>query len=150
TWFSERAPIRVSCSTTSRPACAATSTSSTRRSSSRVRTASVSSAPVIRDRLDAILDLWRLPRPRAYSPTAGGYQNVTRFVSCAAGEYVLRVYTNVADAAHQRFEHELLRRLASAGLSFEVPRPLRAPMAARCGSSTDGWRAASRGTAATR
>lgn len=74
--------------------------------------------------LDAILDLWRLPRPRAYSPTEGGYQNITRFVSCAAGEYVLRVYTNVADAGQQRFEHELLRRLAGAGLSFEVPRPL--------------------------
>jgi Ser/Thr protein kinase RdoA (MazF antagonist) len=54
----------------------------------------------------------------------GGYQNATLFVSCSAGEFVLRVYTNVADPAHQRFEHELLRRLAVAELPFAVPRPL--------------------------
>jgi homoserine kinase type II len=74
--------------------------------------------------LDAICDRWDLPRPRSFAVTEAGYQNITRFLSCASGEYVLRVYTNVADAAHQRFEHELLRRLAGAGLSFEVPRPL--------------------------
>jgi Ser/Thr protein kinase RdoA (MazF antagonist) len=74
--------------------------------------------------LDRVLDLWRLPRPRAYAPALGGYQNITRFVSCPAGEFVVRVYTNVADAAPQRFEHELLLRLAGAGLSFAVPRPL--------------------------
>jgi homoserine kinase type II len=34
------------------------------------------------------------------------------------------VYSNVVDPARQRFEHELLRRLASAELSFAVPRPL--------------------------
>lgn len=74
--------------------------------------------------LDAICDRWALPRPRTFAPTQAGYQNITRFVSCESGEYVLRVYTNVANAAHQRFEHELLGRLGAAGLSFEVPQPL--------------------------
>jgi Ser/Thr protein kinase RdoA (MazF antagonist) len=45
-------------------------------------------------------------------------------VSCEAGEFVLRVYSNVADPAGRRFEHELLRRLAAAELPFAVPRPL--------------------------
>ncbi|TME29241.1 MAG: hypothetical protein E6I64_01150 [Chloroflexi bacterium] len=74
--------------------------------------------------LDAVCDLWRLPRPRAYSATEGGYQNLTRYVSCAAGEFVVRLYTNVAESARQRFEHELLGRLQPAELSFAVPRPL--------------------------
>jgi homoserine kinase type II len=74
--------------------------------------------------LDAILDVWALPRPRAFAPTEGGYQNLTRYVSCAAGEFVLRVHTNVTDPARQRFEHALLRRLADAELSFALPRPL--------------------------
>ena len=73
---------------------------------------------------DEILDAWRLPRPRALVRAEGGYQNATLFVSCAAGEFVLRVHTNVADPAHQRFEHELLRKLAAADLPFAVPRPL--------------------------
>jgi homoserine kinase type II len=34
------------------------------------------------------------------------------------------VYSNVVDPARQRFEHELLRKLASADLSFAVPRPV--------------------------
>src|SRR2546429_7431537 len=74
--------------------------------------------------LDAVCDLWRLPRPRAYSATEGGYQNRTMYVSCAAGEFVVRLYTNVAESARQRFEHELLGRLQPAELSFAVPRPL--------------------------
>lgn len=73
---------------------------------------------------DAILDAWRLPRPRVTARAEGGYQNTTLFVSCEDGEFVLRVYSNVDDPARQRFEHELLRRLASAELSFAVPRPL--------------------------
>jgi Ser/Thr protein kinase RdoA (MazF antagonist) len=74
--------------------------------------------------LDAVCDAWALPRPRTFAPTEAGYQNLTRFVSCAAGEFVLRVYRNVAAPSHQRFEHELLARLATADLSFAVPRPL--------------------------
>ncbi|HKC91322.1 MAG TPA: phosphotransferase [Candidatus Limnocylindria bacterium] len=74
--------------------------------------------------VDAMLDVWRLPRPRITAKAEGGYQNATLFVSCADGEFVLRVYSNVVDPARQRFEHELLRRLASAELSFGVPRPL--------------------------
>jgi homoserine kinase type II len=79
---------------------------------------------VIPPETDDILDAWRLPRPRVLERAEGGYQNATLFVSCAAGEFVLRVYTNVADPAHQRFEHELLRKLAGAELPFAVPRPL--------------------------
>ena len=75
-------------------------------------------------RIDRILDAWRLPRPRVVAKAEGGYQNTTLLVSCADGEFVLRVYSNVADPARQRFEHELLRKLASAELSFAVPRPL--------------------------
>jgi homoserine kinase type II len=75
--------------------------------------------------VDEILDAWRLPRPRIAAKAEGGYQNTTLFVSCSQGEFVLRVYSNVVDPARQRFEHELLGRLASAELSFAVPRPLR-------------------------
>ena len=74
--------------------------------------------------LDAILDGWRLPRPRTIAPAREGYQNTTLFVSCASGEYVLKIYSNVADLAHRRFEHELLARLALAELPFGVPRPV--------------------------
>ncbi len=45
-------------------------------------------------------------------------------MSCATGDFVLRLYTNVADPSRQRFEHELLRRLGLAGLPFEVPHPV--------------------------
>ena len=74
--------------------------------------------------VDAILDAWDLPRPRVTMKTEGGNQNTTLLVSCASGESVLRVYSNVVDPARQRFEHELLQKLASAELSFAVPRPL--------------------------
>lgn len=74
--------------------------------------------------IDEILDAWGLPRPRLVTAAQGGYQNTTLLVSCADGEFVLRVYSNVVDPARQRFEHELLRRLGSAELSFAVPRPL--------------------------
>jgi Ser/Thr protein kinase RdoA (MazF antagonist) len=74
--------------------------------------------------VDTILDAWQLPRPRAIATAEGGYQNTTLFVSCADREFILRVYSNVVDPARQRFEHELLRGLASAELSFAVPHPL--------------------------
>jgi Ser/Thr protein kinase RdoA (MazF antagonist) len=74
--------------------------------------------------VDAILDAWALPRPRVTAKAEGGYQNTTLLVSCADGEFVLRVYSNVADPEKQRFEHELLRKLGAAELSFAVPRPL--------------------------
>lgn len=74
--------------------------------------------------VDEMLDAWRLSRPRVTAKAEGGYQNTTLLVSCADGEFVLRVYSNVVDPARQRFEHELLRRLGSAELSFAVPRPL--------------------------
>ena len=55
--------------------------------------------------LGRILDAWGLPRPRAIGPASGGYQNRTSYVSCATGDFVLRVYTNVSDPSRQRFEH---------------------------------------------
>ena len=76
------------------------------------------------DDVDAVLDAWRLARPRTVAKAEGGYQNTTLFVSSADGEFVLRVYSNVVDPARQRFEHELLRRLGAAELSFAVPRPV--------------------------
>ena len=74
--------------------------------------------------VNVFLDAWGLSRPRVVAKADGGYQNTTLFVSCADGEFVLRLYSNVVDPAHQRFEHELLRKLDSAGLAFAVPRPL--------------------------
>jgi len=74
--------------------------------------------------VDAILDGWRLPRPRTVAPASEGYQNATLFVGCASGDYVLKIYSNVAELGHRRFEHELLVRLALAGLPFAVPRPV--------------------------
>ena len=74
--------------------------------------------------VDEVLDGWRLPRPRTVAPASEGYQNKTLFVSCASGEYVLKMYSNVAELGHRRFEHELLARLALAELPFAVPRPV--------------------------
>jgi Ser/Thr protein kinase RdoA (MazF antagonist) len=74
--------------------------------------------------VDDILDVWRLPRPRLTAKAEGGYQNATLIVSCAGGEFVLRIYSNVADPARQRFEHELLQQLGRADLSFAVPHPI--------------------------
>ena len=74
--------------------------------------------------VDAVLDAWALPRPRTIAKAEGGYQNTTLLVSCEGGEFVLRIYSNVADPGKQRFEHELLRKLGTAELSFAVPRPV--------------------------
>src|SRR5207237_7254064 len=84
--------------------------------------------------LDTVCDLWRLPRPRAYNATEGGYQNRTTYVSCAAGEFVVRLYTNVAESARQRFEHELLGRLQPAELTSRSRARFRATTATACGS----------------
>ena len=74
--------------------------------------------------VDAVLDAWGLPRPRLVMKAEGGYQNATHFVSCDTGDFVLRIHTNVVEPAKQRFEHELLQKLAAAELSFAVPRPV--------------------------
>ena len=74
--------------------------------------------------IDALLDGWRLPRPRTVATAVQGYQNTTLFVSCASGDYVLKMYSNVAELGHRRFEHELLARLALVELPFAVPRPV--------------------------
>ncbi len=72
---------------------------------------------------DSVLDQWSLPRPRVLHRAEQGINNETWFVSCAAGEYVLRVYS---EQRHEgiRFEHELLGRLVELALPFATPRPV--------------------------
>ena len=56
---------------------------------------------------------------------ARGLNNDTYFVYAREGEFVLRVYRNTADPERVRFEHELLGRVATQGLPFAVPAPVR-------------------------
>jgi homoserine kinase type II len=72
---------------------------------------------------DELLDRWELPRPRAVVRAEAGIINDTFFVSSAAGEHVLRLYSHLS-VAGIRFEHEILRRLIEAELPFRVPVPL--------------------------
>jgi homoserine kinase type II len=72
---------------------------------------------------DELLDRWDLPRPRAVVRAEAGISNDTFFVSSAAGEHVLRLYSHLG-VAGIRFEHEILRRLLDAELPFRVPVPL--------------------------
>ena len=72
---------------------------------------------------DDVLDQWDLPRPRELTRAAFGMSNESYFVTSAAGEHVLRVYS-VKPLAAVRFEHEVLRHLIDAELPFRTPRPL--------------------------
>ena len=72
---------------------------------------------------DELLDHWALPRPRELSRASWGISNETWFVRSEAGEHVLRLHAHKRTAAI-RFEHELLRRLATADLTFRTPTPL--------------------------
>ena len=74
---------------------------------------------------DELLDAWALPRPRALTRASRGISNETWFVHSEAGDHVLRLYVNKRTEAI-RLEHELLRRLASAELTFRTPKPLEA------------------------
>lgn len=66
---------------------------------------------------------WGLPAPWTLTP-AGGLNNTSAYVGTPAGDYVLRVYRNTADAERVGYEHALLRALQGAGLPFAVPCPL--------------------------
>ncbi|MEP6694549.1 MAG: phosphotransferase [Chloroflexota bacterium] len=70
-----------------------------------------------------LLDRWALPKPRELSRANWGGSNETWFVRSEAGEHVLRLYTDKRAEAI-RFEHELLRRLGAADLTFRVPKPI--------------------------
>jgi homoserine kinase type II len=72
---------------------------------------------------DELLDAWALPRPRELTRASWGRSNETWFVRSEAGEHVLRLYTDKRAEAI-RFEHEILRRLATADLTFRTPTPL--------------------------
>lgn len=72
---------------------------------------------------DELLDAWALPRPRELTRASRGISNETWFVHSEAGDHVLRLYVNKHTEAI-RLEHELLRRLATADLTFRTPRPL--------------------------
>jgi homoserine kinase type II len=72
---------------------------------------------------DELLDAWALPRPRDLTRASRGYSNATWFVRSAAGDHVLRLYVNKRTEAI-RLEHELLRHLATAELTFRTPKPL--------------------------
>ncbi|MGH2492343.1 MAG: phosphotransferase enzyme family protein [Candidatus Limnocylindria bacterium] len=72
---------------------------------------------------DELLDAWALPRPRVLSRAQWGISNESWFVQSEAGEHVLRLYVHKRPEAI-RFEHEVLRRLATAELTFRTPNPL--------------------------
>ena len=72
---------------------------------------------------DELLDRWAMARPRELSRSAWGISNETWFVRTEAGEHVLRLYVHRRSEAI-RFEHEILRKLAAADLTFRVPKPL--------------------------
>jgi homoserine kinase type II len=72
---------------------------------------------------DELLDTWALPRPRELTRATRGISNATWFVRSDAGDHVLRLYLNKR-VEQIRLEHELLRRLATADLTFRTPKPL--------------------------
>jgi homoserine kinase type II len=72
---------------------------------------------------DELLDEWAIPRPRELTRASWGISNETWFVRSEAGEHVLRLYVQKRVEAI-RFEHELLRRLATAELTFRTPVPV--------------------------
>jgi homoserine kinase type II len=69
---------------------------------------------------DELLDAWALPRPRELTRAIRGVSNETWFVRSEAGDHVLRLYVNKR-TEQIRLEHELLRRLATADLTFRTP-----------------------------
>jgi len=72
---------------------------------------------------DELLDQWAIPRPRELTRASWGISNETWFVRSEAGEHVLRLHVQKRVEAI-RFEHELLRRLATAELTFRTPVPV--------------------------
>ena len=71
--------------------------------------------------MDEVLDAWELARPRSITPTRWGVNNHTSFVSCPAGEFVLRVYLNPTDPTAAQ---QVVMRLPAPPYRGEIPRAL--------------------------
>lgn len=54
-----------------------------------------------------------------------GTNNTTKYVSAAAGEFVVRVYQNFDHPQQIRYEHRVLEELGKRELPFQIPRPVR-------------------------
>jgi homoserine kinase type II len=67
---------------------------------------------------------WGISGPWRTEPPARGTNNIVLHVETPAGDYVLRLYSNHADAGRLRFEHGVLTQLAEARLPFALPVPL--------------------------
>lgn len=63
--------------------------------------------------------------PLSFERAELGINNDSYFVRAREGEHVLRVYRNATEHSRVRDEHDLLARLALAGLPFATPMPLR-------------------------
>jgi Ser/Thr protein kinase RdoA (MazF antagonist) len=76
-------------------------------------------------RLAPALEDYALPPPVEVFALAGqGVNNYTVGLRTGAGEFVAREYASYDGRSSIDYEHALLRRLASAGLSFAVPVPV--------------------------
>jgi homoserine kinase type II len=73
---------------------------------------------------DALQRAWGLAGPWRAESLTNGTNNLVERVETPTGAYVLRVYSNTADAARLRFEGAALAQLAKAGLPFALPVPL--------------------------
>ncbi len=71
--------------------------------------------------MDIDLTSWPIA-PRAVERLGSGVNNETYAVAAREGAFVLRIYRNKTEPEAIRPEHELLGRLASVGLPFEIPR----------------------------
>ncbi|MFH1918811.1 MAG: phosphotransferase, partial [Planctomycetota bacterium] len=77
--------------------------------------------PAADETLSLVLDAFGLAPPGDVQ-AAGGTATAKWVVTSAAGRFVLRVRpAEVADEESIRFDHEVLRRLAAAGLPFPTP-----------------------------
>ncbi len=72
------------------------------------------------------LPAWLWTQLPHLEPIAKGTNNQSYLVTSGAQSWILKRYRNAGLLARIRFEHELLRALASANLPFAVPSPVRA------------------------
>ncbi len=74
--------------------------------------------------LAALQHAWPLPTPWQIDLLARGTNNRVLRVATPAGEYILRVYGNHADARRLGFEHAVIAHLQAARLPFALPVPI--------------------------
>lgn len=70
-----------------------------------------------------ILQSWDVPPPNSIERAARGTNNLTWIVDCGE-KFVLRVYNNIGNGRHVKYELALLKTLRTAPLTFSVPSPL--------------------------